>query len=211
MQIAVFGTGTVGRALAEAWSAAGHDVVIGTRDPVVTHARDDWDVDLPLASFADAGAGADVVVTAVRGVGALDALAAAGPGVDGAVVLDVSNPLDSTGFPPTLLVKDTDSLAEQLQRAHPDARVVKSLNTVNASVMVDPQSVADGAHTMFVAGDDADARDVVRRLLQDLGWTDIVEFDSLEAARGLEMYLPLWIRLMQRYGHARFNVRIVGR
>jgi predicted dinucleotide-binding enzyme len=126
------------------------------------------------------------------------------------VVLDVANPLDfSAGFPPTLTVKDTDSLAEEIQRAFPDARVVKSLNIVNAAVMVDPARVGDGDTTMLVASNDAEARQVVVDLLRALGWRDVVEFEDLSAARGMEMWLPLWVRLMARLGTADFNLKIV--
>lgn len=209
MRLAVFGTGSAGQTLAAGFARVGHEVVVGTRDPEATRARDGWTADLPLATYADAAAGAPVVVLAVSGAGAADALAAAGD-LTGTVVLDVSNPLDfSAGFPPTLSVKDTDSLAEQLQRAHPEARVVKALNTVNAALMVDPRSLADGDHTIFVAGDDADARALVKGMLADLGWSDVVEFTSLDAARGLEMWLPLWVRLMQNLGTAHFNLKLV--
>jgi predicted dinucleotide-binding enzyme len=209
MKLAVLGTGTVGRTLGAAFAQAGHDVTVGTRDPATTAARDEWNATLPLATYAAAAAGADAVVLAVPGTVALETLAAAGD-LAGVVVVDVTNPLDfSAGFPPTLSVKDTDSLAEMLQRAHPDARVVKTLNTVNADLMVDPAALADGDHTLFLAGDDAAARALVLGLLADLGWSDVVEFEALEAARGLEMWLPLWVRLMQRLGTAQFNLKLV--
>ena len=160
-----------------------------------------------MVAFADAGTDADMVVNATSGTVSLEALAEVD--LDGKVLLDVSNPLDfSGGFPPTLSVKDTDSVAEQIQRAHPEARVVKSLNTVNAGVMVDPGQLAE-ATTMFVAGDDALAREAVGALLRDLGWTDIVEFPTLDGARGMEMWLPLWVRLMNALGTADFNLRLV--
>jgi 8-hydroxy-5-deazaflavin:NADPH oxidoreductase len=208
MRIAVIGTGVVGRTLATAFGRLGHDVVVGTRDPEATAGREEWaDSDLRLVGLDQAGAGADLVVNATTGTGSLEALAAVD--LDGKVLLDVSNPLDfSQGFPPTLTVKDTDSLAEQIQRAHPEARVVKSLNTVTASVMVDPGSLPETS-TIFVAGDDPLARETVRQLLTDLGWVDIVEFPTLDAARGAEMWLPLWVRLMGALGTAEFNVRLV--
>lgn len=209
MKLAVFGTGTVGQTLGAAFVGLGHEVVLGTRDPEVTAAREGWSSDLPLEAYAGAAAGAEVVVVAVSGGVALAALAAGGD-LAGKVILDVSNPLDfSGGFPPTLSVSNTDSVAEQLQRAHPEAHVVKSLNTVNAGLMVAPASLADGDHTIFVAGDDAEARAVVRELLEGLGWSDVVEFEALDAARGLEMWLPLWVRLMQKLGHAHFNLKLV--
>ncbi len=205
------GTGMVGRTLAPAFAALGHDVVIGTRHPGATAARDDWTLELPLRAYPDVAEGADLVVNATNGRASLAALAAVGAAaLDGRVLLDVANPLDaSAGFPPTLAVKDTDSLAEQIQRAFPGARVVKSLNTVNCNVMVDPTRVGDGGTTMFVAGDDAEARGVVVSLLQTLGWRDVIEFEELSAARGMEMWLPLWIRLMGRLGTADFNIRVV--
>lgn len=211
MRIAVLGTGMVGRALGPAFDRVGHDVVVGTRDPAATRSRDDWELDLPLAPYADVASGADLVVNATNGGVSLEALAAVGSAaLAGKVILDVANPLDfSGGFPPTLSVKDTDSLAEQIQRAFPEARVVKSLNTVNCAVMVDPKRVGDGQTTMFVAGDDARARETVTSLLGQLGWWDVIEFGSLSAARGMEMWLPLWIRLQGRLGTPDFNLKIV--
>ena len=208
MRIAVIGTGVVGRTLGGAFVRLGHEVVVGTRDPEATAGRAEWvESDLRLVPLAEAGAGADLVVNATTGTASLEALA--GVDLDGTVLLDVSNPLDfSQGFPPRLTVKDTDSLAEQLQRAHPEARVVKALNTVTASVMVDPGALPE-ASTMFMAGDDPLARETVRQLLADLGWADIVEFPTLDAARGMEMWLPLWVRLMGALGTAEFNVRLV--
>lgn len=207
MKIAVLGTGAVGRTLAPAFARLGHDVVIGTRDPEATRSREDWTLDLPLVARAEAVADADLVVNATNGTATLAFLD--GLDLDGRVLLDVSNPLDfSQGFPPTLAVKDTDSLAEQVQRAHPGARVVKSLNTVNCGVMVDPGKLP-APTTMFVAGDDASARTVVKDLLAELGWADVVEFPTLDAARGLEMWLPLWVRLMGTLGTPDFNLAII--
>jgi 8-hydroxy-5-deazaflavin:NADPH oxidoreductase len=211
MRIAVLGTGVVGRTLAPAFGKLGHDVVVGTRDPAATRARDDWDLDAPVAPFGEVADGADLVVNATSGGASLGALeAVGGDALAGKVLLDVANPLDfSTGFPPTLTVKDSDSLAEQIQRAHPRARVVKSLNTVNCAVMVDPSRTGDGDTTMFVAGDDPAARAVVLALLEELGWHDVIEFSDLSAARGMEMWLPLWARLMARLGTPDFNIRVV--
>ena len=140
---------------------AGHDVVVGTRDPDETSRREEWaGLDVPLQPLGLVAADADLVVNATNGEASLSALGEVGTDhLAGKVLVDVANPLDfSQGFPPTLSVKDTDSLAEQIQRAFPDARVVKSLNTVTASVMVDPASVGDGDTTIFAAGDDAEAR-----------------------------------------------------
>jgi 8-hydroxy-5-deazaflavin:NADPH oxidoreductase len=208
MRIAVIGTGSAGRQLAAGFRRIGHDVVVGTRDPGATAQREEWSgSELPLVALADAATDADLVVNATGGLVSLEALAEVD--LDGKVLVDVSNPLDfSEGFPPRLSVLNTDSLAEQIQRAHPEAMVVKALNTVNGAVMVDPGRLPE-ATTIFVAGDDASARDAVRTLLGELGWEDVVEFPSLDAARGLEMWLPLWVRLMATLGTADFNLRLV--
>ena len=210
MRIAVLGTGSVGRTLAPALQRLGHEVAIGTRDPTATRAREDWTVDIDLLAYDAVGRGADLVVNATNGQGSLSALGMVGSDqLAGKVLLDVANPLDfSQGFPPTLAVKDTDSLAEQIQRAFPDAQVVKALNIVNAQVMVDPARLA-GETTMFVAGDVADARTVVVDLLRELGWSDVLQFEKLSAARGMEMWLPLWVRLTGLLGTADFNMKIV--
>jgi 8-hydroxy-5-deazaflavin:NADPH oxidoreductase len=214
MKICVLGTGFAGRTVAPALAALGHEVVVGTRDPDATRAREDWTApaaDLPLQGFATVAEGADLVINATNGLGSLAALGEVGAErLAGKVVLDLANPLDfSAGFPPTLAVKDTDSLAEQLQRAFPEARVVKALNTVNASVMVDPSRVGDGGTTMFAASDDAEARSLVVGLLEQIGWRDIVEFDALSAARAMEMWLPMWVRLMGTLGTPDFNIALV--
>ena len=203
----MIGTGAVGRTLTDGFRRVGHDVVVGTRDVEETRGRAEWAEEPALVTFGEAGDGADLVVNATGGNVSADALGQVD--LDGKVVLDVANPLDfSQGFPPFLTVKDTDSLAEQLQRAFPAARVVKALNTVNAAVMVEPGRLP-AETTMFLAGDDADARALVRGLLTDLGWVDVVEFENLDAARGLEMWLPLWVRLMANLGTADFNLKLV--
>jgi predicted dinucleotide-binding enzyme len=210
MRITVVGTGVVGRTLAKAFAEKGHEVVVGTRDPEATASREEWSgLDAPLRTLDSCADGAEVVVNATNGEASLAAIGEVGP-LDGVVLVDVANPLDfSQGFPPTLSVKDTDSLAEQLQRALPGAHVVKALNTVTASVMVDPGSVGDGDTTIFAAGDDAAARSTVRGLLEELGWRDVVELDGLQNARGLEMWLPLWVRLMGALGTPEFNIKVV--
>jgi predicted dinucleotide-binding enzyme len=208
MQIAILGTGAVGPALGKALSAAGHQVTIGTRDPDQTKARDEWaDVDLPLAAYQDLDA--DVFINATNGRGSLAALQAVGDAVNGKVVIDASNALDfSHGSPPSLFVSNTDSLAEQLQRELPEARLVKMFNTMANQVMVNPRGLADNS-TIFVAGNDATARQTAASIAADLGWTDVFDLGDLTAARGLEMYLPLWVRIFGQLGRPDFNIKLV--
>jgi 8-hydroxy-5-deazaflavin:NADPH oxidoreductase len=224
MRIAVLGTGAVGRAIAGRLAELGHAVVVGTRDPRATLARQEpdqtgsrpfaeWHEEHPsveLDTFAAAANGAVVVVNATSGAASLEVLHAAGAdALAGTVLMDVSNPLDfSAGFPPTLSVKDTDSLAEQIQRAFPQARVVKTLNTLNAALMVDPSALG-ASSSVFVSGDDADAKTTVVGILQSFGHDDVIDLGGIETARGAEMLLPLWLRLMSTLGTAQFNVKVV--
>ena len=209
MRIAVLGTGTVGRTLAARFVELGHDVVMGTRDPEATGARDE-EHPAPLATFADAAAGADLVVNATNGGATLEVLRSAGPdNLAGTVVLDVSNPLDfSHGMPPSLFVKDDDSLAELVQREFPGARVVKSLNTMTAHLMARPDELGSPT-TVFVSGDDEEAKQLVVGLLQEMGHQDVLDLGDLSTARGVEMWLPLWLRIMGRLGTASFNLHVV--
>jgi predicted dinucleotide-binding enzyme len=208
MQIAILGTGAVGPALGKALRAAGHQVTIGTRDPDQTKAREQWAaVDLPLAAYQDLDA--EVFINATNGAGSLPALQAVGDGLSGKVVIDTSNALDfSQGFPPSLFVSNTDSLAEQLQRELPEARLVKMFNTMANQVMVNPGGLGDDS-TVFVAGNDPAARQTAASLAADLGWTDVFDLGDLTAARGLEMYLPLWVRMFSQIGRPEFNIKVV--
>jgi predicted dinucleotide-binding enzyme len=224
VNIAVLGTGTVGRTIAARLAELGHAVVVGTRDPLATLARTDPDGmgnppyaewaaahdGVGLAGFADAAEGAEVVVNATNGAASLEVLGLAGAdNLAGKVLVDISNPLDfSQGVPPTLFVKDTDSLGEQIQRTFPAARVVKTLNTLNAHLMVRPDTLPEGS-SVFVSGDDAEAKQVVVGLLEEFGHTDVIDLGDITTARGAEMILPLWLRLWGALGGPAFNFKIV--
>lgn len=225
MKVAVLGTGMVGRALAGRLAELGHDVTVGTRDVDATMARTepdamgnppypDWAQAHPavtLAAFADATVDVELVVNATAGNVSIAALEAAGRDhLAGTVLLDIANPLDySQGFPPSLFVGNTDSLAEQIQAAFPEARVVKSLNTMNALLMANPRMLADGDHTVFVSGDDAGARQLVADLLRSFGHTDVIDLGDLSTARGTESLLPLWVRLYGVLGTPMFQFKMV--
>jgi predicted dinucleotide-binding enzyme len=131
--------------------------------------------------------------------------------LDGKVLVDVANPLDfSRGMPPTLSICNDGSLGERIQAAFPGARVVKSLNTVNAAVMTDPGSLSESTN-IFVCGNDGPAKEQVRELLEDFDWEAeaVLDLGDITAARGAEMYLPLWLRMMGAVGSAAFNIRVV--
>ncbi|MGC0405684.1 putative dinucleotide-binding enzyme [Streptomyces sp. SAI-126] len=227
MRYAVLGTGIVGRTIAGKLASLGHDVVMGTRDPGATLARTEpdgmgnppfarWHAEhgqVRLETFEAAAASAETVVNTTAGMQSLDALHAAGAAnLSGKILIDVANPLDfSAGMPPTLDPVDTDSLGERIQRAFPDAKVVKTLNTMNCFVMVEPARVA-GEHTVFVSGDDTGAKKAVTALLGSFGWPEasVIDLGDITSARGVEMLLPIWLRLYGTLGHGDFNFHVQG-
>ena len=224
MRIAVLGTGMVGQSLAGGFARAGHDVVIGTRDPETTKARREPDAmgapgfgvwyethgDISVMRSTDAVAGADVIVNATNGVNSIAALELVGEhALEGTVLLDVANALDFSTAPPSLVTQEQPSLAETIQARFPTARVVKALNTMNANVMVEPELVGDGNHTVFVCGNDPEARDTVRTLLEGLGWGDVLDLGDLGAASTVEALLPLWLRLMGTVGSPLLQFKVV--
>jgi predicted dinucleotide-binding enzyme len=214
MRYGVLGTGAVGRALATKLVQLGHEVTMGARR-AGGEAATGWVQSAGGAaregSFADAAAFGEVVINATAGAHSLDALRAAGAeNLGGKVLIDVSNAIaEDAGFPPQLSVCNTDSLGEQIQRTFPEARVVKTLNTVTSDVMVQPSMIA-GEHSVFVGGEDADAKRAVTELLHSFGWPDgsVIDLGGIESARGTEMYLALWLRLMGSLGGWHFNIAV---
>jgi predicted dinucleotide-binding enzyme len=215
MKIAVLGTGMVGNAIASKLVALGHDVKMGSRTANNEKAAE-WvktaGKGASQGTFADAAAHGEVVFNCTQGGVALEVLHAAGKAnLAGKVLIDISNPLDfSKGMPPSLFTKSDDSLGEQIQKAFPETKVVKSLNTVSAPVMVDPSRVNGGDHDMFVSGNDAEAKGRVVEILRGwFGWKNVHDLGDITTARGTEMYLPLWIRLWGKLQTPDFNLKIV--
>ena len=199
MRIGVLGTGTVGTTLASRFVGLGHDVVMGSRSATNEKAAG-WAAQ--HAERAAAGTFADA---------SLAALEAAGAGnLAGKVLVDVANPIAGYGPPISLEPVGDDSLAERIQRTFPDARVVKTLNTVTAAVMVSPEALGT-AHDVFLAGEAAEAKATVRGLLREMGWAqeNIRDIGGIAAARGLEMYLVLWVTLAGSLGRYDFNIHVV--
>lgn len=215
MRIGVLGTGVVGRTIGSRLVGLGHEVIMGSRTSDhegATAWAEGLGAGASHGSFADAAAFGELLVNCTLGAGSIDALASASPqDLDGKVLVDIANPLDfSKGFPPTLSVCNTDSLGERIQAAFPGLRVVKSLNTMNCEVMVDPARVP-GDHDVFVSGNDDGAKAEVKGLLHDLGWTEdrIVDLGDITTSRGTEMYLALWTRLYGVLGTGDFNIKVV--
>jgi predicted dinucleotide-binding enzyme len=226
MKIGIIGTGMVGQTLGAKLAELGHAVMIGTRDVARTLARTEPDAmgnppygawakqhpRIKLGTFAEAAAHGEVVINAASGGASIEALKMAGEAnLRGKILMDVANPLDfSKGMPPTLSVCNSDSLGEQIQRAFPQAKVVKTLNTVNASLMVNPRALADGNHDLFVSGNDAEAKTQVAQYLKTwFGWKHVIDLGDITTARGAEMLLPIWLRLWGVFKTPTFNYKIV--
>ena len=212
MKIGILGTGMVGEALGTKLVQLGHHVTMGSRTPDNENAAR-WakknGVNASQGTFADAAALSEMVFLCTKGEVTLEVIRSAGASAfDGKVVVDVSNPLDfSRGMPPSLLLCNTDSLGEQVQKALPAAKVVKTLNIVNCEVMVDP---AKGGHpTMLLCGNDAEAKGKIVALLKSFGWKDIIDLGDITKSRATEMLLPLWLSLMGTFGHPNFGFKVV--
>ncbi|MFM2267939.1 MAG: hypothetical protein RL757_1380 [Bacteroidota bacterium] len=223
MKIAVFGTGSVGQALANRLAGLSHSVAMGTRNVENALARDTKDVygtptvtefvnanpTISLKTYADAAKDAAVIVLATKGDGAQAALASAG-NIEGKIVLDITNPLDfSKGFPPTLFLSNDTSLGEVLQAAFPKTHIVKSLNTMYNGLMVNPRSLGEDS-TVFVSGNDADAKAVIVQILKEFGWkdTEILDLGDITTARGTESLLPIWLRIFGATQNGFFNFKV---
>ncbi len=198
-RVGVLGTGEVGRRLAEGFRSRGHDVMIGTRDPGKAELGE-WlagaGAGVGVATFEGAAAHGDLVVLAVLGDAADEVISRAGAhNFSGKVVVDAMNPLDfSAGFPPRLSISGHDSLGEHIQRALPDAKVVKAFNTIGNTYFVDP-SFSEGKPTMLIAGNDEDAKRTVTELLGDFGWPDVVDIGGIEGSRELEAICIAWVKI----------------
>ena len=199
MRVGVLGSGEVGRCLAAGFSGRGHEVMIGSRDPAKAELREWLAGDgsgIEVGTFAETAAHGELLVLAVLGNAAEEAIADAGPdNFKGKIVIDAMNPLDfSGGFPPKLSIAGEDSLGERVQRALPEARVVKAFNTIGNPYFVDP-SFSEGQPTMLIAGDDQSAKDTVRDVLTDFGWSDTVDIGGIEGSRELEAICVVWVKI----------------
>lgn len=225
MKITILGTGVVGQIMASRLIELHHNVILGTRNPHETVQRTEpnqmtgisfaeWhkrNSGVELMAVNEAAKDADIVVNATSGSVSLAVLDMVGQeNLKDKILLDIANPLDfSKGMPPTLSVCNTESLAEQIQKTFPETKVVKSLNTMNAFIMMHPITIP-GDHNVFVSGNDDDAKRVIKDLLYNVGWKheNIIDLGDITSARGTEMLLPIWLRLYGSMGHANFNFHI---
>jgi predicted dinucleotide-binding enzyme len=205
MKIGVLGTGMVGQAIASKLVTLGHDVMMGSRTADNPKATDWASHAAPRGrsgTFADAATFGEMILNCTHGATSMAALKAARQeNLNGKIVIDVANVL-----PPD--ERGNESLGEQIQNAFPLAKVVKTLNTINCELMVNPQTLS-ASHTVFLSGNDEGAKTAVRALLESFGWSDILELGDISTARATESYLPLWLAAWKTLGTVAFNVKVV--
>ncbi|MGD1043797.1 MAG: NAD(P)-binding domain-containing protein [Bacteroidota bacterium] len=215
MKVGILGTGMVGSVIGTKLTQLGHDVKMGSRtatnEKAVAWAQNNG-IHASQGNFTDAAAFGEIVFNCTHGVSSIEALNLAGASnLKNKILVDVANALDfSKGMPPSLAVCNTDSLGEQIQRTFPDAKVVKTLNTINCNLMVNPELVANGNHDIFISGNDAGAKAKVVEILRDwFGWKSVIDLGDITTARATEMLLPIWIVLMGKYQSPNFNFKII--
>ncbi|HEV8079945.1 MAG TPA: NAD(P)-binding domain-containing protein [Chitinophagaceae bacterium] len=217
MKIGILGTGMVGNTLGTSLIAKGHEVKMGSRDAINEKASG-WTKsngkNASQGTFAEAAQFGDVIFNCTKGEHSLEALTLAGEhNLAEKILVDVANPLDfSKGMPPTLSLVNDTSLGETIQNTFAKTKVVKALNTLTCSLMVDATRVANGDHNLFICGNDADAKQQVRELLHDnFNWKaeNIIDLGDITNSRATEQLLPIWIRLWGVLGTADFNFKIV--
>lgn len=229
-KIAILGTGSVGRTYASKFIALDYDVMIGTRnvsEKLADNTKDvygspvfsEWHAlnqKVRLGTFKEAVAFGEIVLNATKGTNSINALKMADINdLKGKILIDISNPLDfSKGMPPTLLpeLSNINSLGEEIQKTFPDIKVVKTLNTMWAGLMVNPAMIGGGDHNVFISGNDSVSKEKVKEILKSFGWkeSNILDLGDISTARGTEMYLPLWLRIFGAKNNGAFNIKIVS-
>jgi 8-hydroxy-5-deazaflavin:NADPH oxidoreductase len=215
MKIGVLGTGMVGATIATKLIELGQEVMMGSRnagsEKAVTWAQAKG-ANASQGAYAQAARFGEILFNCTQGTASVEALQSAGAdNLKGKILIDVANPLDfSHGAPPTLSICNTDSLGELIQRTFPETKVIKTLNTVNCGVMVNP-ALVPGDHDIFVCGNDAGAKARVAELLKQwFGWRSVIDLGDISAARATEQMMPIWLRLYGVLGVPHFNFRVVA-
>ncbi len=220
MKIGIIGSGVVAQTLGAKLVELGHDVVLGTRDPKKLDEKknmagtlNEWLTAVKnkakIVTFKEAAVHGELLINATHGQASVEALKMAGVDKVGTkVLIDTSNELDfSKGFP-MALASETRSVAGNIQAAFPNLKVVKCFNTLTAPIMVNPKMLKGGDHTIFLSGNDPEAKAKVTELLKSFGWTDIMDLGDISAARGQEMYMGMWVRLYGSLKNGMINIKV---
>jgi len=229
-RIAIMGTGSVGQAYASKFISLDYEVMMGTRnvsEKLADTAKgvygnppfSEWhsaNKNVKLGTFKEAAAFGEIILNATMGGKSIEALRMADvKNLDGKILIDIANPIDySKGMPPSLLpeLSNTNSLGEEIQKTFPDVRVVKTQNTMWNGLMVNPAMLNGGDHTTFICGNSTEAKETVKEILKSFGWPEknILDLGDISSARGMEMYLPLWLRIWGATGSGAFNIKILS-
>lgn len=214
-KIAVFGTGVVGNTIGSKLIQLGYEVKMGSRTADNDKAKEWVNFNGAKASqgtFANAAKFGKLIFNCTKGENALEVMQMAGAeNLVGKVLIDISNPLDfSKGMPPTLIpaLTNTNSLGEEVQKLLPQTHVVKTLNIVNCEVMIDAEKCGGDA-TMFVAGNNSEAKREVEKILQQFGWKDIIDLGDIKHSRSTEMMLPVWLSVYMATHNGYFGFKVV--
>jgi predicted dinucleotide-binding enzyme len=214
-KIGILGTGVVGSTIGIKLIELGYEVKMGSRIPKNEKALA-WAKSLgekaSVGTFESAASFGSIIFNCTKGEAALDVLKSLSTAsIENKVLIDISNPLDfSKGMPPSLYpsLSNTNSLGEEIQKALPHTKIVKTLNIVSAGTMVNPGNI-QGEPSMFICGNDGAAKSETVKLLTQFGWKDIIDLGDITAARGIEMLLPVWIRTMQLMGNGNFAFKVL--
>ena len=229
MKVVILGTGIVGQTLAEKLISLDHEVIMGTRNVAATLNRKvsnnsrgpsfgEWhskNEKVNLMTFKNAVGEGELLINALNGAAVIPVIQSCNRSdFDNKILMDIANPLDfSHGFPPSLLpgLHNTNSLGEEIQKALPNAKVVKTLNTMWCGVMVNPAMINNGAHQNYICGNDKEAKEKVTGLLASFGWNKdyILDLGDITNARGTESTLLIWTRIYGSKGSGAFNMKIV--
>lgn len=215
MNFGILGSGMVGTTLGTKLVSLGHAVKMGSREaenePAAKWVRQAGK-GASQGTFAEAAVFGEIVLVCLRGDVSLSVVKSVGASrLKGKIVIDISNPLDlSKGFPCPLVAElaNTNSLGEEVQKALPHSLVVKTLNTVNCEVMVNP-ALAKGDSDLFISGNDPQAKGKVVDLLRSFGWKTVIDLGDITTARGTEMLMPVWMNMFRLFGTPHFNFKIV--
>ncbi|HMH32075.1 MAG TPA: NAD(P)-binding domain-containing protein [Puia sp.] len=217
MKIGILGTGEVGNLLGSRSIENGHQVMMGGREVNnqngLDFANKHSSENASYGTFAEASNFGEIIFNATNGRFALEALKLANTDFTGKIIIDVANPLDFSTKPPTLIphFANTNSIGESIQNNFPNAKVVKTLNTLGMALAVNPKQLNNGDHSIFVSGNDESAKIRTKTLLTEFGWKieNIIDIGDITASRAMESYLILSVRLLMSFGMPMFNIKVI--
>ena len=217
MKIGILGTGEVGNLIGSRLIENGHQVMMGGRETNnqkgLDFANKHSSANASYGTFAEASGFGEIIFNATNGWFVLEALKLANTDFAGKIIIDVTNPLDFTTTPPTLISEfaNTNSIGESIQNHYPKAKVVKTLNTFGMTLGVNPKQLNNGDHSIFISGNDQSAKTDTKTLLTEFGWEidNIIDLGDITGSRAMELYLILGVRMKVLLGESIFNIKVI--